>query len=81
MLEDWGIGSLEEKNDKFMDYLQNGISVNYWENGEELSTIVKLIDYDNLESNIFTVINQWTVIDKETKRPDVVVFVNGFTLL
>ena len=41
-----------------MDYLQNGVSVNYWENGEELSTIVKLIDYDNLESNIFTVINQ-----------------------
>ena len=64
-----------------MDYLQNGISVNYWENGEELSTIVKLIDYDNLESNIFTVINQWTVIDKETKRPDVVVFVNGFPLV
>ena len=81
MLEDWGIGSLEEKNDKFMDYLQNGVSVNYWENGEELSTIVKLIDYDNLESNIFTVINQWTVIDKETKRPDVVVFVNGFPLV
>lgn len=81
IIQDFGIGSLEDKNDKFMSYLQNGVSVNYWKNGEELSTLVKLVDFKNLENNLFTVINQWTVIDKETKRPDIVVFVNGFPLV
>ena len=29
-IQDFGIGSLEDKNNKFMEYLQNGINVNYW---------------------------------------------------
>lgn len=81
IIQDFGIGSLEDKNDKFISYLQNGVSVNYWKNGEELSTLIKLVDFKNLENNLFTVINQWTVIDKETKRPDIVVFVNGLPLV
>ena len=81
IIEDFGIGSLEEKNNKFMDYIQNGINVNYWHDGKEESTHVNLIDYENLDNNIFTVINQWTVVDKETKIPDIVVFVNGFPLV
>ena len=28
LVQDFGIGSLKDKNDTFMDYLQNGISVN-----------------------------------------------------
>lgn len=80
-IQDLGIGSLEEINNKFMGYLQNGINVSYWRDGKEESTHVKLIDYDNLDSNLFTVINQWTVVDKETKIPDVVVFVNGLPLV
>ena len=81
VIQDFDIGSLEEKNNKFMDYLQNGINVNYWKDGKEESTHVKLIDYDNLDNNLFTAINQWTVVDKETKIPDIVVFVNGFPLV
>ncbi|WP_303737964.1 type I restriction endonuclease subunit R [Methanobrevibacter millerae] len=81
VIQDFGIASLEDINDRFMSYLQNGISVNYWKDGKELSTLVKFIDYENLDSNIFTVINQWTVVDKETKIPDVVIFVNGIPLV
>ena len=81
VIQDFGIGSLEDINNKFMSYLQNGVSVNYWKDGKELSTLVKLIDFDELDSNAFTVINQWTVVDKETKIPDVVVFVNGIPLV
>ncbi|MBQ2226200.1 MAG: type I restriction endonuclease subunit R [Methanobrevibacter sp.] len=80
-IQDFGIGSLEDKNNKFMEYLQNGINISYWSDGKEKSTHVKLVDYDNLDNNLFTVINQWTVVDLETKRPDVVVFVNGFPLV
>ena len=80
-IQDFGRGSLKEINDKFMDYLQNGISVNYWEDGEDKSTLIKLVDWENIENNKFTVINQWTVVGKETKRPDIVVFLNGFPVV
>ncbi|WP_292609876.1 type I restriction endonuclease subunit R [Methanobrevibacter sp. UBA188] len=80
-VQDFGRGSLKEINDKFMDYLQNGISVNYWEDGEDKSTLIKLVDWENIENNKFTVINQWTVVGKETKRPDIAVFLNGFPVV
>ncbi|WP_295589667.1 type I restriction endonuclease subunit R [uncultured Methanobrevibacter sp.] len=80
-IQDFGIGSLEDKNNTFMEYLQNGINVSYWKNGKEESTHVKLVDFNDLDSNLFTVINQWTVVDSETKIPDIVVFVNGFPLV
>ena len=38
-------GELLQQNNIFMDYLQNGITVKYQENGEQRSTIVYLIDY------------------------------------
>lgn len=81
VIQDFGIGSLEDKNNKFMEYLQNGVNVNYWKDGEEKSTHVKLIDFENQGNNAFTVINQWTVEEKEIKRPDIIVFVNGFPLV
>ena len=49
-IQDFGIGSLEDKNNKFTEYLQNGVSVNYWKDGKEESTHVKLVDFDNLDS-------------------------------
>ena len=80
-IQNFEIGSLIEKNEKFTDYLQNGIPVTYWEYGEEKFTLIKLVDWNDLDNNVFTVINQWTVEGKEIKRPDVVIFVNGFPLV
>ena len=81
VIQELDIGSLEDKNNKFMDYLQHGVSVNYWKNGQENSTHVKLVNFDNNDLNEFTVINQWTIVDKATKIPDIVVFVNGIPLV
>lgn len=64
-----------------MNYLQNGVAVKYLENNEERSTLIHLIDYDNPENNTFTAINQWTVLDKSNKRPDIVIFINGIPLV
>ena len=64
-----------------MDYLQNGIPVRYFENGEERSSIVYLIDYKNTENNSFIVANQWTFIENSNKRPDVILFINGLPLV
>lgn len=75
-------GSLEQKNATFTNYLQNGVSVNYQDdNNEEISSIIYLVDYENVDNNSFYVINQWSVEDKSVKRPDVVIFVNGLPLI
>lgn len=74
-------GELLQQNKIFMDYLQNGITVKYLENGEQRSTIVYLIDYKNIDNNSFIVANQWTYIENSEKRPDVLLFINGLPLV
>lgn len=80
-LKNFESGSLLQKNRVFTDYLQNGVPVKYWEQNEERSGLVYLVDYQHLNNNRFTAINQWTVIDNSEKRPDVVLFVNGLPLV
>ena len=43
-LKNFESGSLLQKNMTFTDYLQNGVPVKYFENGEERSTLVYLAD-------------------------------------
>lgn len=74
-------GELLQQNKIFMDYLQNGITVKYLENGEQRSTIVYLIDYKNVDNNSFIVANQWTFVENSEKRPDVLLFINGLPLV
>ena len=74
-------GSLLQKNKVFMNYLQNGIEVSYYYKGEQLASLVKIVDFDNISNNNFTVINQWTVIEHSNKRPDIVIFLNGLPVV
>lgn len=73
--------ALLSKNEVFMDYLQNGVQVSYQDKGETRSAIVYLVDYTDPMQNSFIVANQWTVEEYETKRPDVVVFLNGLPVV
>ena len=70
-----------QKNVRFMDYLQNGISVNYHYKDEQRAALVHLMDYKNIDHNAFTVANQWTIVENSEKRPDVIVFLNGLPLV
>ena len=74
-------GELVQKNAVFMDYLQNGIPVRYFEKGEERSSIVYLADYKNPDNNSFIVANQWTFIENSNKRPDIILFLNGLPVV
>ena len=80
-LKNFESGTLLQKNLVFMDYLQNGVPVKYFVNGEERSTLVYLVDYKNPNNNDFTIANQWTVVENSEKRPDVILFVNGLPLV
>ncbi|MBQ9813675.1 MAG: type I restriction endonuclease subunit R [Thermoguttaceae bacterium] len=72
-------GTLLQRNQRFTDYLQNGVPVSFNDGGETRSDLVRLVDYDNSDKNDFVVVNQWTCVEKKVeKRPDVVVLLNGF---
>lgn len=72
---------LVQKNELFMNYLQNGVEVRYFEDGEEHSDIIYLADYENKNNNSFVVANQWTYIENSNKRPDVILFLNGLPVV
>lgn len=74
-------GELVQKNIVFMDYIQNGIEVQYVLNGEEHSSIVYLVDYKNPENNSFIIANQWTFFENSQKRPDILLFLNGLPVV
>ena len=72
---------LVQKNAVFTDYIQHGVEVRYFANGEERSALVYLADYQNPDNNSFIVANQWTFIENSNKRPDVLVFLNGLPVV
>ena len=74
-------GELVQKNAVFMDYLQNGVPVRFFVDGEERSSIVYLVDYKSPENNSFIVANQWTFIENSNKRPDIILFLNGLPVV
>lgn len=74
-------GILEQRNELMMDYVQNGVEVKYYENGRAKTALVKLVDFSSPLHNQFKVCNQWSVIEHEKIRCDLVVFVNGLPLV
>lgn len=80
-LKNFENGELAHKNAVFMEYLQNGIPVSFFVNGEERSSIAYLVDYKNVDNNSFIVANQWTFIEYSEKRPDVILFLNGLPVV
>ncbi|EIK83790.1 type I restriction-modification system restriction subunit [Gardnerella pickettii 00703Bmash] len=72
---------LVQKNELFMNYLQNGVEVKYFEDGEEHSDIIYLADYEDKNNNSFVVANQWTYIENSNKRPDVILLLNGLPVV
>ena len=75
------IGTLEQNNEQFTLWMQNGLELGYLQDGEERTTLMRLIDFDHPERNLFKVVNQWRVEEYKNKRCDMVVMVNGLPLV
>ena len=81
-LKDIEGSNLIKRNRIFTDMLQSGIEVSWYDGVEGHNDIVRLIDFEQPETNTFHVVNQWTFIERGTnKRPDVIVFINGLPLV
>ena len=80
-ITDISIGTLEQNNEQFTLWMQNGLEVGYLQDGEERTALMRLIDYERPERNLFKVVNQWRVEEYKNKRCDMVVMVNGLPLV
>lgn len=73
--------NLEESNRRFHEFLTDGIDVEYRAKDRIVYDQLKLLDLDDPANNDWVALNQFTVIEnKNNRRPDVVVFVNGVPL-
>lgn len=72
---------LTKNNQMFHTLLFEGVEVEYKEQGETKNDYVRLIDFDNITNNQYLVVNQYTIEgNKQKRRPDIVVFINGLPL-
>jgi len=74
--------TLEARNRAFHRMVIDGVTVEYRKPGGAIAGAqVRVLDFDEPERNDWLVVNQFTVAEqKHTRRPDVVVFVNGMPL-
>lgn len=78
---DLGIPSLLSANRAFHKLLVGGVPVQYQKDGETRGDFVRLIDWTHPEKNEWWAVNQFTIKGPhKTRRPDIILFVNGLPL-
>lgn len=70
---------LVRANEEFAEWLKGDKTMPFGKNYAHVT--VKLIDFDNIGNNKFQLVNQFSIRNRETKRPDIVMFVNGIPLV
>lgn len=73
--------SLIQSNREFHRQLRDGVKVQYQEDGETKADFVRIIDFENVDANEFLAVNQFSIRGaKSTKRPDIIIFINGLPI-
>ncbi|MBT9522963.1 MAG: type I restriction endonuclease subunit R [Dechloromonas sp.] len=79
---DLGIPALLSANRHFHKMLVGGVPVEYQKEGETRGDFVRLIDWSNPAKNRWLAVNQFSIKGPHhTRRPDVILFVNGLPLV
>ena len=79
---DLGIPSLLSANRAFHKLLVGGVPVQYQKDGETRGDFVRLIDWAHPEKNEWWAVSQFTIKGPyKTRRPDIILFVNGLPLV
>ncbi|RUO76448.1 type I restriction endonuclease subunit R [Pseudidiomarina taiwanensis] len=75
------IPALMSCNRQVHSWLTKGVKVTYQEGNETVGKQLVVIDFENPENNDWLVVNQFTIHgQKQNRRPDVLVFLNGLPL-
>ena len=79
---DLGIPALLSANRHFHKLLVGGVPVEYQKDGETRGDFVRLIDWTHPQRNQYLAVNQFTLKGAHhTRRPDIILFVNGLPLV
>jgi len=77
-----GSNDIMTNNEKFHKMITEGVTVEYFKDGNTIGMQVKLIDFENYEKNEFWVVNQFAIKENNwSKRLDIVLFINGLPLV
>lgn len=69
-------------NRRFHHFLVNGVPVEYQREGETRGDFVRLIDFETPGKNEWLAVNQFSIKgEKHTRRPDIILFINGLPLV
>jgi type I restriction enzyme R subunit len=81
-VQDLGIPALLSANRAFHKLLVNGVPVQYQLNAETRGDFVRLVDWAQPQRNEFWAVSQFTIKGPHhTRRPDIVLFINGLPLV
>lgn len=81
-VQDFGIPALLSANRRFHQMLVGGVPVEYQKDGETRGDFVRLVDWADPAANDWVAVNQFAIKGPHhTRRPDVVLFVNGLPLI
>ncbi|GAB2942920.1 type I restriction endonuclease subunit R [Aquaspirillum soli] len=79
---DLGVPILLSANRYFHKLLVSGVPVEYQKDGETRGDFVRLIDWANPKKNEWLAVNQFSIKGPHhTRRPDIILFVNGLPLV
>lgn len=79
-LELYPSSALYESNKAIMKLVSDGFIFKR-EDRTKKDLYIRLIDYDNIENNIFKIVNQLEILGYEKRIPDGIVFINGLPLV
>ncbi|WP_417256168.1 type I restriction endonuclease subunit R [Celeribacter halophilus] len=73
-------GDLLSENRRIHDVIVGGVPVSWFEGGEQKNDIARIVDWENTD-NDWLVVNQFEVVGKSARRPDVIIFLNGMPII
>ena len=81
-VQDLGIPALLSANRHFHKLLVTGVPVQYQLDGETRGDFVRLVDWETPANNEWLAVNQFSIKGpRHTRRPDIILFVNGLPLV
>lgn len=81
-VQDLGIPALLSANRHFHQLLITGVPVQYQLDGETRGDFVRLVDWETPINNEWLAVNQFSIKGpRHTRRPDIILFVNGLPLV
>ena len=72
--------ALYDSNKKIMNMISEGFTIKR-EDSTKKDLFIQLLDYENIDNNLFKIVNQMEIKEYHERIPDAIVYVNGLPLV